>query len=115
MNRLMSRSPEPFKAVEARGRAILASEQHARSARYDEATGRVIVDLVNGCACGFPARFVQDLHDADPADLAAIEVDGVGINLHWPRLDVDLYVPALVGGTFGTREWMALKRRDPDD
>ena len=34
-------------------------------------------------------------------------IDGVGFNLHWPALDADLYVPALVAGVFGTRDWMA--------
>jgi hypothetical protein len=27
--------------------------------------------------------------------------------LHWPALDVDLYIPALIAGVFGTRAWMA--------
>ena len=35
-----------------------------------------------------------------------MEVDGLGFNLHWPALDVDLYVPALVAGIFGTQAWM---------
>jgi hypothetical protein len=34
-------------------------------------------------------------------------VDGAGFNLHWPALDVDLYVPALLAGVFGTRSWIA--------
>ena len=40
-------------------------------------------------------------------DLGDIQVDGLGFNLHWPALDVDLYVPALIAGIFGTRAWMA--------
>ncbi len=39
--------------------------------------------------------------------LGRIVVDGDGFNLHWPALEADLYVPALVGGVFGTRAWMA--------
>ena len=31
---------------------------------------------------------------------------GWASNLHWPGLDVDLYVPALVAGIFGTRTWI---------
>jgi len=30
----------------------------------------------------------------------------MGFNLHWPKLDVDIYVPALVAGIFGTQDWM---------
>ena len=96
-----------LKAAEARGRKMLKSEPRATAARYDRATGCVVVELTNGCAYAFPAALVQDLHGASDADLARVEVDGVGFNLDWPTLDVDLYVPALVSGIFGTRAWMA--------
>jgi len=93
--------------AEARGRAMLESEPRAVAARYDGATGRVVVDLVNGCVYAFPTQLVQDLQGASQDALAKLEVDGLGFNLHWPILDVDLYVPALVAGIFGTRKWMA--------
>ena len=96
-----------LKAAEARGRKMRETEPRASSARYDQTTGRVVVDLVNGCSYAFPARIVQDLQGASDESLAEIEVDSVGFNLHWPSLDVDLYVPALVSGIFGTRRWMA--------
>lgn len=95
-----------FAAAQARGKAMLETEPRATSARYDRKTGRVSVDLVNGCTYVFPTHLVQDLSDADPDDLAAVEIDGMGFNLHWPKLDADLYVPALVAGVFGTRDWM---------
>ena len=38
---------------------------------------------------------------------AAVRVDRYGLNLNFPALDVDLYVPALVSGIFGTRAWVA--------
>ena len=95
-----------LKRAEARGRKMLESEPRASAARYDPATGRVVVDLVNGCLYAFPAQLVQDLHCANDDALARVEVDGLGFNLHWPGLDVDLYVPALVSGIFGTRSWM---------
>ncbi len=96
-----------FEAAEARGRKLLETQLRAAAARYDRATARVVVDLVNGCTYAFPAQFVQDLKEAGPDDLADVQVDGVGFNLRWPALDVDLYVPALVAGIFGTRDWMA--------
>lgn len=96
-----------FDEAEARGRKILDSEPRAASARYDRRSGRVVIELLNGCAYAFPVRLVQDLQDAGEDDLAKIETDRIGLNLHWPSLDVDLYVPALVAGIFGTRAWMA--------
>lgn len=47
------------------------------------------------------------MHGADDEALTNVVIDGVGFNLHWPVLDADLYVPALVAGVFGTRDWMA--------
>lgn len=94
-------------AAEARGRAALETEPRATAARYSRRTGRVTVDLVNGCTYVFPAHLVQDLSDASPDELASVEVDGMGFNLHWSKLDADVYVPALVAGVFGTRDWMS--------
>ena len=68
------------------------------------------VELVNGCGYVFPARLVKDLRGASPADLARVDVEGVGFNLHSPALDVDLYVPALLAGIFGTGDWMTRVR-----
>ena len=103
----MAQSKTDLSKVEARGREMLATEIRAGAARYDPASGRIILDLTNGCSYAFPADLVEDLHEAAPADLAKVEVDGAGFNLHWPRLDVDLYVPLLVAGIFGTRRWMS--------
>lgn len=94
-------------AAEARGRAALDTEPRAVAARYSRKTGRVTVDLANGCAYVFPADLVQDLSEASPDELDSVEVDGVGFNLHWPKLDADIYVPALVAGVFGTKDWMS--------
>jgi Protein of unknown function (DUF2442) len=95
-----------IEAAERRGREMLATEPRASAAFFDQATGRVVVELTNGCIYAFPAKLAQDLRDASDEALALIEVDGAGFNLHWPALDADLYVPALVSGVFGTRQWM---------
>jgi len=86
---------------------MLDSEPRALAVRYESATGRVMLDLVNGCSYAFPAGLVRDLSGAGDSDLAGVRVDGLGFNLHFPALDVDLYLPALVSGIFGTRAWMA--------
>ena len=95
-----------FDVAEARGQDLMTTAVRAAEARYDHATGRVTLELTNGCAYAFPAQLVQDLNGATDDQLADVEVDGMGFNLHWPALDADLYVPALVSGLFGTRDWM---------
>lgn len=88
-----------------KGRRALARGPLAISARYD--AGRIHVELNNGCAFVFPAKQAQDLAQAKALDLRRIEIQSAGLSLHWPRLDADLYVPSLVKGVLGTRQWMA--------
>ena len=107
-----SLTDEQLEAAEARGQTMLETEPRAVIARYNCKTGQVTVELLNGCNYVFPACLVQDLHDANPDDLADIKVEGLGFNLHWPKLDVDLYVPTLVAGVFGTRDWMRKAQAD---
>lgn len=95
-----------LRAAEAHGREMLTTEPRASAAYFDRDKRRVVVELVNGCVYGFPADLIEDLQNAGDAALAAVEVDSAGFNLHWPALDADLYVPALVSGVFGTRAWM---------
>lgn len=95
-----------FVAAEERGQTMLASEPRAVAARYDAKTGQVVLDLANGCVYAFPTTLVEDLQSASPEALAGVEIDGLGFNLHWPNLDVDLFVPALIAGIFGTQSWM---------
>lgn len=97
---------DPFEIAQARGAAMMTHEPRATSAAYDRHTGRVEITLANMCSYNFPAHLVQDLSGASDDDLSLIEVDGMGFNLHFPRLNADLFVPALVSGLFGNKAWM---------
>ena len=90
-----------------RGRAARASEPRATAARYDRASGRVIVDLENGCTFAFPPRLAQGLEAASDDQLSAVEILGQGYGLHSEELNVDLSLPGLMAGIFGTKAWMA--------
>jgi len=76
-------------------------------ASFDSETGRVSVDLTNGCAFSFPARLVQGLETAKDEDLTAVEIFPQGRGLHWEAMDVDVSLPGLLNGIFGTRTYMA--------
>ena len=91
----------------ARGRAARLAEPRAAGARYDGASGHVVVELTNGCTFAFPARLTQGLERATDEQLAAVEILGAGSGLHWEELDVDLSVPGLLAGLLGTAAWMA--------
>lgn len=99
-----------FADAERRGAEMLATEPRARAARFDAASGRIVVDLANGCSFAFPARLAQGLEDASADALAEVEVLGQGYGLHWEKLDVDLSVPGLLAGLFGTKAYMDRQR-----
>jgi hypothetical protein len=91
----------------ARGEAAASSEPRAASARYDRGAGRMVVEMTNGCAFAFPARLAEGLETADEEALAAVTVSPGGYGLRWEALDVDLSVPGLLAGLYGTRRHMA--------
>ena len=94
-------------AAQALGDQLALSEPRAAAARYEAASGRVVVELTNGCTFAFPARALQGLDAARDEDLEQVEVLGSGYGLHWETLDADFTVPGLLMGLFGTRAWMA--------
>jgi hypothetical protein len=79
----------------------------ARSVRYERRGRRIVLGLSNGLELGIPVSLAEGLSHASADDLAKVEISPTGLGLHWPRLDADLYVPALIEGVFGTRRWMA--------
>jgi hypothetical protein len=99
---------EEFAAAKSRGTARLQGPR-AESAHYDAARNRIIVRLTTGVELGFPPEHAQGLADATPEALAAIEIEQFGLGIHFPKLDADLYVPALVEGVLGSKAWMAAR------
>jgi len=95
-----------FEAAELR-MATLREAGHAVSARYDRRASRVVIMLSTGVQLAFPARLAEGLAGAPAESLADIEISPSGLGLHWPKLDADMYVPALLQGVFGSRNWMA--------
>jgi hypothetical protein len=79
----------------------------AVAARYDRRIGRVVIRLSSGLEIAFPPHDAQGLETAKPTDLDVIEISPSGLGIHFPKLDADLYVPTLLEGLMGSREWMA--------
>ena len=94
-----------FAKTSERGRRLLARGPLATAARY--VSGRIRVELDNGCAFEFPVVHAQGLAGAKVTDLRTIKIQAKGLGLYWPKLDADFYVPALVKGIMGNRQWMA--------
>ena len=103
----MDTSDVAIREAEQRMRERMESSPRAIAARYDRRVSRIMVSLNNGLELAFPKHLAEGLADAKPADLAVIEITPTGLGLHWPKLDADLYLPALLEGVFGSPHWMA--------
>jgi Protein of unknown function (DUF2442) len=100
---------DDFDAAMERARKLQGTFPRAVCAHYDRASGRVVVELSSKIAVSFRPGDAQGLEDAKAADLAEIELSPSGFGIHFPRLDADLYVPALLEGFLGSRKWMAAR------
>lgn len=105
--RFMANDEDTLQAANARATARLSTCPTAVTARYDRRIGRVVVVLSSGLEIAFKPHDAQGLESARPAQLAGIEISPSGLGLHFPELDADLYLPALLEGFLGSRQWMA--------
>jgi hypothetical protein len=94
-----------FSKATERGRKVLARGPLAIAVKYGD--GRIHVELNNGCAFVFPVEHAQELVGAKISQLRVIEITSAGLGLYWPKIEVDLYIPSLVKGVLGTKDWMA--------
>jgi len=98
---------DQFEQANQRARELQASFPPAASAHYDRRIGRVVIRLNSGLDVAFSPHNAQGLEDASPADLDPIEISPSGFGIHFPKLDADLYLPALLAGFLGSEKWMA--------
>jgi hypothetical protein len=67
----------------------------------------LILKLSDGHRHVIPREELQGLQSATKEQINRVEILGFGTGLHWPDLDLDLYVPGLLRGIYGTKKWMA--------
>jgi hypothetical protein len=91
----------------AHAQRMRATRPIATTALYDADSDQVLIYLSNGGEFRFPAHNVQGLENAKTKELREIEISPSGFGLYFPKLDVDLDIPELMLGHFGSRKWMA--------
>lgn len=90
-----------FEAANARAKLMKSRFPSAKAAWYDDEKGRVIVELEAGLELSFPPKGVHGLAEASPEDLREVVVSPSGLGLHFPKIDADVYLPALLEGHSG--------------
>jgi len=77
----------------------------ALSACYDRALDVIVLHVDTGRRLVIPREELQGLENATEEQIAQIEIFG-GLDIAWPQLDLDHYLPALVKGIYGSDKWM---------
>lgn len=94
-------------AANRRGAEKKAAYPTAIAARFDRRTARIVISLNSGLNITFLPRDVQGFENAQAADLVEAEISPSGLGVRFPKIDVDVYIPALLEGFLGSRNWMA--------
>jgi hypothetical protein len=100
-------SRDRFESANLRARKLQASMPKALSAHYDRRTGRIVIHLSSKLDVAFAPHDAEGLENATPAQLDSIEVSPSGFGIYFPKLDADLYLPALLEGFLSSKKWMA--------
>lgn len=100
---------ESLKLANTRARELQARTPRVVAVRYDRRTNRIVADLSSKLTVSFSPRDAEGLEDAAPSGLERIEISPSGFGIHFPKLDADLYMPALLEGFLGSKKWMAAR------
>lgn len=94
-------------AANRRAAARKAQYPAVVAARYDRRIGRIVLSLDSGLEISFSPRQAEGFEHARPADLDVAVISPSGFGVHFPKIDADIYVPALIDGFLGSQRWLA--------
>ena len=102
----MEISEQSFATANRRGKKVQAAFPRAVAVRYDRRSARLVISFSSGVDVSFPLKLVQGLEAAKPDDLTDAPISPSGLGVHFPKLDADLYIPALLKGFLGSRRFL---------
>jgi hypothetical protein len=94
-----------------RAKALKRHVPKAIAAGIDRNRAMLVVELESGAFISVPTSSVQGLAGERIADIVDIEISPSGMGLHFPKVDADVYLPALLEGILGSKAWMAERGR----
>ena len=102
-----SSKSKPARSSKRGARAATSDEPRATAARTTK--DELIVELEDGRVLHVPLEWFPRLCRATPEERADLRLVGRGVGIHWPRIDEDLHVGALLeplarAGTLAERD-----------
>ncbi len=103
----MTITNDEFEAANHQGATIQSIFPPASAVHYDQQASRIVITLSSGLELAFIPTSAQGLENASVDDLLDIEISPSGLGIYFPKIDVDIYIPGLLGGFLGSKHWMA--------
>lgn len=100
-------SKDEFEKANVQAAVRLRRIPSVTKARYERRRNRVVLGLSTGIEVAFRPRDAQGLERAKPDQLDRIEISPSGLGIHFPKLDADINVSALLEGFLGSKRWIA--------
>ena len=98
---------DDFELANQRAKDLERSFPRVVAAHYDRKAGRVVIELGSKLIVSFSPHDVEGLEDAKASQMSEVEISPSGFGIHFPAVDADIYVPALLDGILGSKRWMA--------
>lgn len=88
-----------FQAANRGGEARLSRFPVAVAVRYDTTVAQLVISLSDGQQVMVDPHAVRGLERAQPEELTDAQISPAGLGIHFPKIDADIYVPALLSST----------------
>ena len=98
-----------FERANQRAQQMQAEKPRATAAKYDRGRGRIVITLSTGVEVSFSTHDAEGLENATESQLDELKISPSGFGIRFPKLDADLYIPALLEGFLGSRKWIAAR------
>ena len=100
--KLQQASAAEIDAARELGKAETAAG--AVAAGYDRRLDVILLTMRSGAVATIPRRLIPIVAQAEPQDVAEVELSPMGTSLRFPSLDADFAVQGLIRHAFGVNE-----------
>jgi hypothetical protein len=95
----MDITDEEFEAANRRGAEVLAKYPAAVAVHYDHAGERLVIALSTRQQVEVELKNIRGMEQARPEDLVDAQISPRGLGIHFPRIDADISIPALLNAS----------------
>jgi hypothetical protein len=96
--RYMDLTEDEIEAANRRGVAMLARYPAAVAVHYDCDSACIVISLSNGRKISVSPQEIPGMELTSPEDLNDAEISPQGQGIHFPVIDADIFIPALLDG-----------------